>query len=80
MMVEYGLRVVSAHDQLSQKVGVSILRRAVQSRGLGLGRSGTGDRDFMELLYGRVVAMLVCEYDLSMSVYWRVFGTLLRRA
>jgi hypothetical protein len=45
-----------------------------------LGRSGTGDRDFMELLYGRVVAMLVCEYDLSMSVYWRVFGTLLRRA
>ena len=34
-MVEYGLRVVSAHDRLSQKAGVSILRRAVQSRGLG---------------------------------------------
>ena len=44
----------------------------------GLGRSGTGDRDFMELLHGRAVAMLVCEYDLSMGVYWRVFGTLLQ--
>ena len=34
-MVEYGLRVVSAHDRLSQKAGVSIMRRVVQSRGLG---------------------------------------------